>query len=84
MFQRCAVIWENFLRIRKSISQLVKADREGDFLLHTQAVGDLNIIYTGGVGVHYQRCCSFYPELIKMSETLTQTSTPTLCQKILL
>ena len=34
-------------------------------MLHTQAVGDLNIIYTGGVGVHYQRCCSFYHELIK-------------------
>ena len=57
--------WKNFLRISKSITQLVRADREGDFLLHTQAVGDLNVIVTGGDGVHYQLCCSFYHELIK-------------------
>ena len=57
--------WKIFLRISKSITQLVRADREGDFLLHTKAVGDLNVIVTGGDGVHYQLCCSFYHELIK-------------------
>ena len=57
--------FENFIKIIQTIKKLIRADREADFLLHIQSVGELCVIFTGGDGVNYQRCCSFYHELLK-------------------
>lgn len=61
--------WETFLSMMKTIKNLVQADRDGDFLLHVKAVGDLRSIFFGGDGVHYIRCGSFYYELLKSLPT---------------
>ena len=57
--------FENFINILGKIKKLIKADREADFLLHIEAVGELCPVFTGGDGVNYQRCGSFYYELLK-------------------
>ena len=64
-FEMCRYSWENYLQIIETIKNLVKADRDGDFLLHVKTVGDLCSIFTGGDGIHYMRCASFYHELLK-------------------
>ena len=44
---------------------LIKSDREADFLLHVRSVGELLPIFSGCDGVNYQRCGTFYHELLK-------------------
>ena len=57
--------WETFIKIVDILKKLIRADREGDFLLHVKTVGELLPLFTGGDGVHYIRCASFYHELLK-------------------
>ena len=57
--------FENYILIVETIKNLVRADREGNFLLHMKTVGELCAIFTGGDGIHYMRCISFYHELLK-------------------
>ena len=47
------------------IKKLIRSDREANFLLHVDTVGELCAIFTGADGVNYQRCCSFYHEILK-------------------
>ena len=57
--------WENFIQIMQTIKNLIRSDREGDFLLHIKTVGELCSIFTGGDGINYMRCASFYHEMLK-------------------
>ena len=57
--------WENYLRIINTIKNLVRADREGDFLLHIKTVEELLPIFLGGDSINYLRSGSFYLELFK-------------------
>ena len=52
-------------KIIETIKNLIKSEREGDFLLYMKPVGDLLPIFTGGDGIQYIRCTSFYHELLK-------------------
>ena len=56
---------ENYIKIIGTIKQLIRSDREANFLQHIKIVGGLCTIFTGGDGVNYKRCCSFYHEVIK-------------------
>ena len=47
------------------VKNLVKVDREGDFLLHINTVDDLLPVFNGCDSVHYVRCASFYHEQLK-------------------
>ena len=57
--------FENFLVSMKLIKDFIRADREANFLLHIKATHDLLSLFTGGDGINYQRCASFYYELLK-------------------
>ena len=63
------LFWENFLKIVETVKNLIKSEREGDFLLYQKTVGDLLPIFTGGDGIQYVRCTSFYHELLKDLKT---------------
>ena len=47
------LFYENFIKIVQSIKCLIKSDREADFLLHINALGELLPIFTGGDGINY-------------------------------
>ena len=57
--------WENYFKIIETVKNLVKSEREGDFLLYEKTVGEMCPIFTGGDGIQYIRCISFYHELLK-------------------
>ena len=61
--------FENYIKILDNIKQLIRSDREANFLAHIDAVGKLCPIFTGADGVNYQRAASFYHELIKNCKT---------------
>ena len=63
------LFWKNFLKIVETIKNLIKSEREGDFLLYQKSVGDLLPIFIGGDGIQYVRCKSFYHELLKDLKT---------------
>ena len=52
--------WENFFKIMETIKNLVKSEREGDFLLYEKTVGEMCPLFTGGDGIQYIRCTSFF------------------------
>ena len=47
--------FENFLISTKSIKDLIRADRQADFLLHIEATKNLLPLFTGGDWFNYQR-----------------------------
>ena len=55
-----------FLRIYDGYHKnMVKADRQGDFLLHIKSIGDLLPIFLGCDGINYLRNGTFYWEQLK-------------------
>ena len=57
--------WNGFVRIIDMIKNLIKADREGDFLLHMKAIQDLCPIFMGCGSINYQRYATYYLEQLK-------------------
>ena len=53
------------------VKKLVKADTEGDFLLHINTVGNLLPVFNGGDSVHYIRCARFYHDQLNSLNTLS-------------
>jgi hypothetical protein len=62
--QQCQ-FWNEFLRIIGLIKKLIKADREGDFLLHMKAVEELCPVFMGCGSFNYLRYGTFYVEQLK-------------------
>ena len=62
--------WEQFLYIISLIKDLIKADRNGDFLLHMQTVIDLCPVFGACGSTHYFRYGSFYAETLKQMKTV--------------
>ena len=56
---------QNYLLSMRLIKDFIRADRQADFLLHIEATKKLLPLFTGGDGMNYQRCGSFYYELLK-------------------
>ena len=54
--------WQNALKMIGMVKCLIRAERDGDFLLHVPTVGNLLILFAGFDGLHYLRCGSFYYE----------------------
>jgi len=57
--------WNGFLMIITMIKNFVKADREGDFLLHIKSLQDLCPIFMGCGAINYQRYATYYLEQLK-------------------
>ena len=47
------------------IKNLIKADRDGDFLLHIKTMVDLCPVFQGCGSINYLRYGSFYVEILK-------------------
>ena len=57
--------FQNYIMSMQLIKDFIRVDRQADFLLHIEATKNLLPLFTGGDGLNYQRCCSFYFELLK-------------------
>ena len=57
--------WNFYVYIMDTIKNLVKADQQGDFLLHIKSVGDLLPIFLRCDGINYLRNGTFYWEQLK-------------------
>ena len=66
--QQCKY-WDNVLRMIAVVKSLVKADRDGDFLLHVQAVGESLPIFASLDGLNYFHCAMFYYQTLKALPT---------------
>ena len=47
--------WSNYLTIISMIKNLVRSDRDGDFLLHIKSIQDLCLVFLGGDRINYLR-----------------------------
>ena len=72
--------WQNALKMIGMVKCLIRADRDGDFLLHVSTVGNLLILLVGFDRLHYLRCGSFYYKTLKS----LKTTHPYLYQRFLL
>ena len=52
--------FSNYLKCMQLIKDFIRADRQSYFLLHIKATKKLLPLFTGGDGLNYQRCTSFY------------------------
>ena len=77
--QQCKY-WSNVLRMMSTVKLLIKADRDGNFLLHINAVGEVLPIFAALDGINYLRCLMFYHETLKA----LPTTHPYLYQQFLL
>jgi len=57
--------WYNFQHIMNVIKDLIRADRDGDFLLSIKSIQSLCPIFLGCDAIHYLRYGSFYVETLK-------------------
>ena len=61
--------WEEYLRITGFIKDLIKADRDGNFLLHIQTMISLCPVFGGCRAINYYRHGSFYVKTLKQMKT---------------
>ena len=54
--------FENCLYLISLLKNLVRADRNGEFLLHVKTVGELLPLFIGCDGINYVRYSTFYYE----------------------
>lgn len=57
--------WKNFRHIIEVIKNLVRADRDGDFLLSVKSIQQLCPIFLGADAIHYLRYASFFLKTLK-------------------